>query len=52
MESLSVEFGLALSKGETVVIGQAKRFVQMHGADRLGEAVKLHFKTTKQVLCS
>lgn len=32
------------------VTGAARAFVALHGADRLGDVAKLHFKTTKQVL--
>lgn len=51
LASLSSEFGMDLPKGASPpVIAAGKRFVSMHGAGRLGEVAKLHFKTTQTVL--
>lgn len=50
LRRLGEQFGMTLPKGATAVIGPAKQFVAKHGADRLGEVAKLHFKTTLQVL--
>jgi ribonuclease HIII len=47
---LSAEFGIALPKGATTVTGAAREFVARHGAEKLGEVAKLHFKTTRQVV--
>jgi len=50
LDQLGKRFGLKLPKGassETIEAG--KGFVQEHGAERLGEVAKLHFRTTQQV---
>lgn len=49
LRDLGQEFGFDLPKGATAVIGPGRKFVQQHGAERLGEVAKLHFKTTAQV---
>ncbi len=51
LERLSGEFGMEIPKGASPpVIAAGKRFVQMHGASRLHEVAKMHFKTSAQVL--
>lgn len=50
LRKLSEDFGIQLPKGATSVVDVAKRFVERHGSERLGEVAKLHFKTTQQVL--
>ncbi|MGE0824495.1 MAG: ribonuclease HIII [Candidatus Binatia bacterium] len=51
LQELSARAGVALPKGASdVVIQAAKRFVQKHGADALGQVAKLHFRTTSTVL--
>lgn len=50
LRRLGLEFDTELPKGAgPPVLVAAKRFVQNHGAARLGEVAKLHFKTTQQV---
>jgi ribonuclease HIII len=49
LKSLSIQFGIELPKGATVVIPTAKQFVAKHGRDQLGQVAKLHFKTTLQI---
>lgn len=50
LKKLGEDFGVALPKGATNVIGPAKSFVGKHGPQALGRVAKLHFKTTQQVL--
>lgn len=50
LERLGQEIGITLPKGATNVIPTAKRVVEAHGRDALGQVAKLHFKTTLQVL--
>ncbi|CAN5482047.1 hypothetical protein BH11ARM1_BH11ARM1_03510 [soil metagenome] len=49
LRDLSQEFGIELPKGATNVIPTGKRFVDLHGRDKLGQVAKLHFKTTLQI---
>jgi len=50
LKRLGEEFGTTLPKGASNVIDTGVRFVKAHGAERLGEVAKLHFKTSAQVL--
>lgn len=50
LEKLGESFGIPLPKGATNVIPTGKRFVQVHGAEKLSEVAKMHFKTSGQVL--
>jgi ribonuclease HIII len=50
LEKLGESFGIPLPKGATNVIPTGKRFVEMHGPDKLPEVAKMHFKTSGQVL--
>jgi ribonuclease HIII len=53
LRELSLAFGVDLPKGAgPQVLEAGKRFVSKHGAEKLGEVAKLHFKTTGQVLGS
>ena len=49
LRELSQTFDMELPKGATNVIGPGKKFVAVHGADKLGSVAKLHFKTTGQI---
>lgn len=50
LKSLGEQAGMDLPKGATIVEGPAKRLVATLGEERLGDFVKLHFKTTQRVL--
>ncbi len=51
LRRLSDEVGVDLPKGAGPAADEAaRRFVQLHGADALGRATKLHFKNTGRVL--
>lgn len=50
LKRLGDEFGTTLPKGASNVIDTGVRFVKSHGAERLREVAKLHFKTSAQVL--
>jgi ribonuclease HIII len=51
LQELGTKYGVTLPKGASdAVIQAAKQFVQKHGADALGQAAKLHFRTTVNVL--
>jgi len=50
LKRLSDEFGVCLPKGATNVVPVARKFLALHGPNRLEEVAKLHFKTTEQVL--
>jgi ribonuclease HIII len=51
LSQLGKKFGVNLPKGaSTAVIEAGKDFVATHGAERLGEVAKLHFKTSQVVL--
>lgn len=48
--ALGKKFGIAMPKGASAAVVEAgKKFVETHGADRLGEVAKLHFRTTQVV---
>jgi ribonuclease HIII len=50
LKQLGEEYKMDLPKGATNVINPGKRFVQTHGADKLANVAKMHFKTAGQVL--
>ncbi len=50
LRALGREWGIALPRGATQVIGFGRRFVREHGAANLGKVAKLHFRTTEAVL--
>ena len=51
LQELGTRYGIPLPKGASdAVIQAAKRLVQKHGAETLGQVVKLHFRTTISVL--
>ena len=51
LQELGTRYGIPLPKGASdAVIQAAKRLVQKHGAETLGQVVKLHFRTTVSVL--
>lgn len=51
LDALGQDAGVALPKGaSTAVIAAAREYVARHGAERLGNVAKLHFKTTAEVL--
>lgn len=51
LEKLEQTFKQPLPKGASAqTIAAAKKLVEMHGADTLGQVAKLHFKTTQVVL--
>jgi len=51
LDQLGRKFGVNMPKGASAaVIAAGKKFVEAHGADRLGEVAKLHFKTTQVVV--
>ncbi len=53
LQELSSKSGVPLPKGASdAVIQAAKKFVQKHGTDALGQVAKLHFRTTQSVLGS
>lgn len=50
MRELSEAWGLNLAKGAGHPVDQAaRRFVALHGADKLGAVAKLHFKNTQKI---
>jgi ribonuclease HIII len=49
LKSLSIEFGVELPKGATVVVPVGRQFIAKHGREALGQVAKLHFKTTLQL---
>jgi ribonuclease HIII len=50
LAQLSEVWGLDLAKGAgTPTDRAARRFVALHGADKLGHVAKLHFRTTQKV---
>ena len=53
LQELGTQYGMTLPKGASdAVIQAAKKLVQKHGAETLGQVVKLHFRTTLSVLGS
>jgi ribonuclease HIII len=53
LDKLSNEFKIQLPKGASqMVIEVGRKFVDMHGKESLKKVAKLHFKTTKQIICS
>ena len=50
LEALGKQYGLRLPKGASEVVEAGRKFVQMHGADKLSLVAKWHFKTTGEVL--
>jgi ribonuclease HIII len=51
MDKTSVAGGVTLPLGASAsVISAAKQVIQKHGNEALGKVVKLHFKTTQQVI--
>lgn len=51
LERLGAEYGITLPKGASPqVVVAARRFVERHGRQELGNVAKLHFKTTQAVL--
>jgi len=50
LQKLGEEFGVTLPKGASAVVDPAVRFVLKHGADKLPQVAKMHFKTSAQVL--
>jgi ribonuclease HIII len=51
LQELGTRYGIPLPKGASdAVIQAAKKVVQKHGADMLGQVAKLHFRTTVSVL--
>jgi len=50
LHELSEEFAIELAKGAgTPVDKAARRFVQLHGFEKLGRVAKLHFKNTQKI---
>lgn len=50
LAALGEQFGLELPKGASpLVIAAARRFVALHGREKLSEVAKVHFKTTQQL---
>lgn len=50
LHELSEEYAIELAKGAgTPVDKAARRFVQLHGFDKLGRVAKLHFKNTQKI---
>jgi len=51
LTELSETWGVDLAKGAgTPTDRAARRFVALHGADKLGEVAKLHFRTTAKII--
>lgn len=50
LQKLGEEFGVTLPKGASAVVDPAVKFVLKHGADKLPQVAKMHFKTSDQVL--
>jgi len=50
LQQLGKKHGLELPKGASnATVDAGKKFVQQHGAEKLGEVAKLHFRTTQAV---
>jgi ribonuclease HIII len=50
LSELSEQFGVDLNKGAGAPVDQAaRRFVALHGFDKLGAVAKLHFKNTQKI---
>jgi ribonuclease HIII len=50
LSELSEQFGVDLNKGAGAPVDQAaRRFVALHGFDKLGAVAKLHFKNTQRI---
>jgi ribonuclease HIII len=50
LAELSETWGIDLAKGAGAPTDRAaRRFVALHGADKLGEVAKLHFRTTAKI---
>ena len=50
MEKLGETFGMEIPRGASGIVKKsARRFVDAHGIDRLGEVAKLHFRTTEEL---
>jgi ribonuclease HIII len=49
-DAMKTEYGMEFPKGaSSLVDAAARRFIAMHGRERLGEVVKLHFKNTNNL---
>jgi ribonuclease HIII len=50
LRALGEEFGMTIPKGAgPPVLEAGRKFISIHGRERLGEVAKLHFKTTQQL---
>ena len=51
LKKLGQEFGMELPKGaSSMVVSAGASFVRKHGAEKLGQVAKLHFKTYQNVM--
>lgn len=50
LRRLGQQYGVEFPKGAANVLPAARRFVALHGPEKLREVAKLHFKTTEQAL--
>ncbi len=49
-DAMKIEYAMEFPKGASATVdAAARRFVETYGRERLGEAVKLHFKNTKNI---
>jgi ribonuclease HIII len=50
LAQLGKQFGVPLPKGASAAtLAAGRKFVELHGAEKLGQVAKLHFKTTQAV---
>ena len=49
-DAMKAQYGMEFPKGASSIVDEAaRRFIAMHGRQRLGEVVKLHFKNTNNL---
>ena len=50
LAQLGKQFGMPLPKGASeATLAAGRKFVELHGAEKLGQVAKLHFKTTQAI---
>lgn len=50
LAQLGKQFGVVLPKGASeATLAAGRKFVELHGAEKLGQVAKLHFKTTQAI---
>ena len=51
LQRMGKEYGIVFPKGASAQVEEAARkFVEQHGADKLGKVAKMHFKTSEKIL--